>query len=374
MALLLMQTIIRTSQRVPWQISAALGWSGLMAAPLIAEVLDRESPANAARHDRSTCSSVDAAAVQQLRDTGFVVLDGVLSSAQLHAAREDCAALGMRFADTDQHHKSVRSDQVFWVSEDEGSIWDGRESCEGLLVALRVLRAMPSALLRHGSSGSGRWLGFGSSEGNELGVPRKGQVARYVAAGNTSTAEHAMAEHGDSVEAAAASATVVSATGGARYTAHRDGIPSLGSASALLLMSNPSVCMRECTAIIYLTAPSPWLHVASQPYRVVDASALDSIEPGALVLYIGACPKDLTGATATQIIEILPVGGRAVLFDSRAVLHEVFPMTRAGVERLAVTVWIGGAYNASGFFRHLCDWLSPGTGADVGLPRSQGVR
>ena len=134
------------------------------------------------------------------------------------------------------------------------------------------------------------------------------------------------------------------------------------------------MCMRECTAIIYLTAPSPWLHVASQPYRVVDASALDSIEPGALVLYIGACPKDLTGATATQIIEILPVGGRAVLFDSRAVLHEVFPMTRAGVERLAVTVWIGGAYNASGFFRHLCDWLSPGTGADVGLPRSQGVR
>jgi hypothetical protein len=360
-----MQTIIRTSQRVPWQISAALGWSGLMAAPLIAEVLDRESPANAARHDRSpTCSAVlDAAAVRQLRDTGFVVLDGVLSSAQLHAAREDCAALGMRFADTDQHHKSVRSDQVFWVSEDEGSIWDGRETCEGLLVALRVLRAMPSALLRHGSSGSGRWLGFGSSEGNDLGVPRKGQVARYVAARNTtcmSSAEDSVANNGDSVEAAAASATVVSATGGARYTAHRDGIPSLGSASALLLMSNPSVCMRECTAIIYLTAPSPWLdaHVASQPFRVVDASALDSIEPGALVLYIGASPKDVTGATATQVVEILPVGGRAVLFDSRVVLHEVFPMTRAGVERLAVTVWIGGAYNAAGFVRHLCDWIT----------------
>jgi uncharacterized membrane protein len=198
---------------------------------------------------------LDAAAVRQLRDTGFVVLDGVLSSAQLHAAREDCAALGMRFADTDQHHKSVRSDQVFWVSEDEGSIWEGRETCEGLLVALRVLRAMPSALLRHGSSGSGRWLGFGSSEGNDLGVPRKGQVARYVAAGNScmSSAEDSVANNGDSVEAAAASATVVSATGGARYTAHRDGIPSLGSASALLLMSNPSVCMRECTAIIYLS-------------------------------------------------------------------------------------------------------------------------
>jgi hypothetical protein len=175
-----------------------------------------------------------------------------------------------------------------------------------------------------------------------------------------SSAEDSVANNGDSVEAAAASATVVSATGGARYTAHRDGIPSLGSASALLLMSNPSVCMRECTAIIYLTAPSPWLdaHVASQPFRVVDASALDSIEPGALVLYIGASPKDVTGATATQVVEILPVGGRAVLFDSRVVLHEVFPMTRAGVERLAVTVWIGGAYNAAGFVRHLCDWIT----------------
>ena len=41
-----------------------------------------------------------------------------------------------------------------------------------------------------------------------------------------------------------------------------------------------------------------------------------------------------------EVVEILPVGGRCVLFDSRVILHEVKPNVRTDVERLAVTCWL----------------------------------
>jgi len=47
---------------------------------------------------------------------------------------------------------------------------------------------------------------------------------------------------------------------------------------------------------------------------------------------------------------------RLIIFDSRRVLHEVKPHTRRDVDRLAMTVWIGGAHNAAGFARHCRAW------------------
>ena len=71
------------------------------------------------------------------------------------------------------------------------------------------------------------------------------------------------------------------------------------------------------------------------------------------MLYLGADPADTSGATASEIVEILPVGGRAVLFDSRCVLHEVVPNSRPDVERLAVTCWLGGPSDLAGLTRWL---------------------
>ena len=69
-----MDAFLRVANRVPWPVSAAFGWSGLLSMPLLAEVCDRESPESAASH----CATVGAlrlgsAAVNELRTHGFVV-------------------------------------------------------------------------------------------------------------------------------------------------------------------------------------------------------------------------------------------------------------------------------------------------------------
>ena len=74
------------------------------------------------------------------------------------------------------------------------------------------------------------------------------------------------------------------------------------------------------------------------------------------MLYVGADAADTVGHTATHVVEVLPVGGRLVLFDSRTVLHEVRPHTNADVDRLAVTVWIGGPHTFGGMLRHCRAW------------------
>jgi len=202
------------------------------------------------------------------------------------------------------------------------------------------------------------------------------QLARYVAAHHVVPAS---AYDSDATDIdVAASRAVVHATGGARYTAHRDGLPSAASATVSMLLTSPSVCMREVTMIVYLTAddayPRPLPPAASPAaavlphattpqsaaapsYRVVPLSECPhALRPGALVLYVGADPSDDVGSTASHVLEILPVGGRAVLFDSRTILHEVRPMTVPDVERLAMTVWVGGAYDLSGLGHQLCSW------------------
>jgi len=300
----------------------------------------------------------------------------------LREARMDCMALvdEGRFADTDQHEVSIRSDQVVWISEDQGTIWETRKrSSHGLHAVLRMLRAMPLELQAHAGDTPSSWLGFCSMNGAEtstttkadglndmrvnsagdLGVPRKAQVGRYTAAGRA-VPPNPSNDGTFATNDEAASKAIVRATGGARYTAHRDGTASIGS-QLVLMLTNPSVTMRECTMIVYLTEEASYPKnnesagsTKSPSYRVVPTTECpSSLQPGALVLYIGTQPNDAVGSSATQVVEVLPAGGRAVLFDSRTVLHEVRPVTRTDVERLAVTVWVGGAYDLAGMGRHL---------------------
>ena len=99
--------------------------------------------------------------------------------------------------------------------------------------------------------------------------------------------------------------------------------------------------MREITAIIYLNASSE----APPPPRVVTEGDGQPPAPGSLLLYPGAHPNDTTGVTAAHIVEIAPVGGRLVLFDSRAMLHEVVPHTNTQADRIALTLWFGGPHS-----------------------------
>ena len=66
-------SMLRALSHIPWQVSAAAGWSALIAAPLLAEVWERESAEAAASHSSFASSIITTATVAQLRQEGFVV-------------------------------------------------------------------------------------------------------------------------------------------------------------------------------------------------------------------------------------------------------------------------------------------------------------
>lgn len=50
-------------------------------------------------------------------------------------------------------------------------------------------------------------------------------------------------------------------------------------------------------------------------------------------------------------MNIEPIGGRMVIFDSRTVLHEVMPSYQ---RRIALTCWVGGKHSTNLWLRVFC--------------------
>ena len=411
----------RLYNRMPWQASAALGWTGLATVSTAAEAFGRESPALASSHQPVLPVSVGAAGLETLRTKGYLIIDDALDAHTLDLARRECAVAADKFELTDQHDAAVRSDAVHWIGE-------SHRTEPGLLAVVRKLRGLAMAL----DSVPGGWPGFDERRRTvDLGVPMAAQLARYSAPGrHASAATEEKPGRNQAIVQATHDQAIVQATGGARYKAHRDGLgfgacwpmmaifvpgivmrvrthprllpphartrshphprcddetPSnkaiiwpltpdaMGSNRAQNLQRNPGKALashtpatytrhststlrtQEATCIVYLTASTDYGEGgrAPPPRRVASGG---ECRDGALVLYVGADAADTVGLSATHVVEVLPVGGRLVLFDSRKVLHEVRPHTNADVDRLAVTVWIGGPHTVGGLLRHCRAW------------------
>ena len=108
---------------------------------------------------------------------------------------------------------------------------------------------------------------------------------------------------------------------------HRDNTPR-----AMLARNQQDGVMgndREVTAILYLNPPD-W-----------DAQR----DGGCLRCYVGAAPDDEAGATAREMVDVSPEGGRLVMFRSRDLLHEVCSTHESGKHkavRWALSIWILG--------------------------------
>uniref|UniRef100_A0A7S4EUS2 Prolyl 4-hydroxylase alpha subunit Fe(2+) 2OG dioxygenase domain-containing protein n=2 Tax=Chrysotila carterae TaxID=13221 RepID=A0A7S4EUS2_CHRCT len=226
---------------------------------------------------------------------------------------------------------------------------------------------------------------FSSGAGEALlGVPRAGQLACY----SITHAQQCGGDGGSGDDGGDGSGAALAGTDskGARYKAHRDGIGRM----CMQALMFPGTYMREVTAVLYI-APEleDWQHrdermsvpqvvvyrrsvaaadsspsslapsvdesaipngcsnapVSSDPITSVCATSKERGRPGSLILYMGAEWSDDTGETATALVDIQPVGGTLVLFDSRTVLHEVLPHAECAADRVALTIWIGGAYS-----------------------------
>lgn len=316
--------------------------AGLLAAPTVIEKARNEGPETAASHELffHRSSIISPATIDELRKHRFVVIDNAISEDILQAAQADHVQLRNFLRPTGQHG-NTRSDSIAWIAEGDKTL----QQSFGLRCALRRLRGL--ALQLETASG-GSWTGFGDDHNIDgagtLGVPPGAQLACYPRA----------VEGADPVRAA---------TGGARYIPHRDGVER-ARVGLRYALAEPAHCMRECTCILYLTdeaagdgqRPPPPLPGA-RPTR--EISEVGAAAGGALVLHLGADARDTTGLGVHTLVEILPVGGRLVLFDSRTVLHEVRPHTRTDVDRVAMTLWLGGPYDTSSLLRFCSTWWWP---------------
>jgi hypothetical protein len=299
-----------------------------------------------------------AAQLASLSAEGFVVLPRFLTPAHVRAARAEAAAM---HADGDFGTPigggSVRTDAVHWLGTGA--------TRPALVAALAELRAIAEPLRRfRGFDAARRDDGLvpGTSP---LGVPRTAQLAWYAPEGGGAA--------------------------GGRYGPHRDAPPH---PRALVL---PGIYMREVTAVLYLSPnEDEWVEdgcdAGGREGRAHSASALSTSSPcteassaggggdggggdrrgdctgdcgggggsdggealrkargrpGSLMLYVGAAACDTSGVSARRLVEVRPAGGTLVLFDARRMLHEVVPHGGCAAERVALTVWMGGAHRGS---------------------------
>ena len=185
---------------------------------------------------------------------GLVVVDDVLTAAEVDAARADIESLDARGElkeVTSQAKARLRNDRVGWLSAASASVMPA------LGVAIRLLRAIPAEVERQ--------IGW------QLSVPQTLMAAVYPGSPSQPAA----------------------------YCKHFDG----GGPG------NP----RQLTAILYLNRP--W-----EPGS--DGGALRAYWP----LAAGFC-------------DIVPQGGRLLLFNSRTIEHEVMNAFRP---RYAITLWASG--------------------------------
>lgn len=240
--------------------------------------------------------------VRELEVKGYVVIDNVLNRSQIARIQTDLAALCALDDATDTQTLSnavdvMRSDTTKYLNqicrdEVEASGVGGSEDGQGLLHAQKLLRGIGGSLLLHNFAGFQGVLSDSVVYNDHLSVIDDVQLALYKGTGTA-------------------------------CQAHRDGVSESFRELGLLQWLKLKCCrVRVVTAILYLNPSLPeWV---------------DTRDGGNLRLFLGAERGDNVGGTASSVVDVSPVGGRLVIFDSQAVLHEVLKTNR---DRHAITVW-----------------------------------
>lgn len=258
-----------------------------------ADRIMRELPQEAARYLPSHRNVINKSHINHLRRKGYVVIDNAISSKELFDAREDIFKMyDKKIFDNAENDEEYRKDKVTWIHENiEGQLTTSRLA-NGLLHVLRICRNLPLEIVN---------LNYCTSE--ELGVPLINQLAIYDGKYKG-------------------------------YKAHRD-LPeqNVGFTHPLQPILLGSLLDRKLTIILYLN--ENW----------------NSEKGGELRIFLDTEMSDVTGST-TKYIDIAPLGGRIVIFDSASILHEVRPTLQDDCKRLALTLWAGGDSSSSEFYKN----------------------
>lgn len=283
--------------RLLYTAGGIVAWMGIVKLTHMSVACMKESPGTAAGHVTVPHRVIISPQhIQELKDHGMVVIDNVLSSEELETTREEVVRIldhSKRFVDNPNDDLAVRSDSILWISE---KISSGHKSTltSALMQTLRLLRSIPLELTS--------LYGF---DPEHLGVPLSNQLACYDG-------------------------------GGSNYVAHRDAPAVNGEYDWVL---QPGIHDRQLTMVLYLNH-STW-----------DSSTTDGDNcDGNLRCFMTTDADDCTGETAKSVVNIEPIGGRLVIFDSKRVLHTVLPTKQ---RRIALTSWVGGSHSSHGWLRNM---------------------
>jgi len=253
---------------------------------------------------------LSASDVLKLQEDGIVVIDNVLLDDELIIARNDVASLQLnnKFNRTEQDDADVRTDHVCWVNESFSN--KDQTVSDGLLYVLRLIRSIPAEILDQTTLSTTKRDSCIHKDENIMGVPFSNQLSIYQSSG-------------------------------ARYVPHLDAGNEVGLLKILQYYTRAGIQEREYTVIVYLNERN-WSDGRQDN---------DSMNDGCLRCYLNPLPNDETGISATKVLDVVPNGGRMVIFDSKLILHEVLATNR---ERIALTCWIGGSHSSFKFLRPYC--------------------
>lgn len=251
----------------------------------------RESPKDASMHLKSSIhesqKSITKKDVATFHKRGLVVIDNFISNQDVLNAKDEIDAIMLDnklFSQNDNDDLDVRSDIVLWISEAIGDYHERHVIKKGILYALQCMRSVPYEL---------ELLGFSP---HLLGVPFINQLACYDGLGT-------------------------------HYIPHFDShqVADGEFVNPLKALMHHTLQEREITIILYLNDEN-W-----------DSNAGGLENSGHLRCHL---EKDENGIS--EIVDIQPVGGRLIIFNSKTIMHEVCPSMQ---RRRAITCWIGGRHS-----------------------------
>ncbi len=257
----------------------------------------RESPFHAAHHGPALKRLVGEVEYKKFLDKGILVIDHAISEETLQLIRNEVTELMSTpntFDKNDNNDATIRSDIVLSVYENIG-LSHLVSKFAGIQLAHRAIRSIPAEMVECGLDAS------------LYGVPMSSQLACYDGKGTN-------------------------------YVAHKD-CPDELTFGRMNKLLQPGLQDRRLTIILYLNG-STW-----------NSSVGESKCDGNLRCYLNTKVGDDLGDTADEIIDIEPIGGRMVIFDSRRILHEVMPTS---TRRVALTSWVGGDHSQYEWLRNWC--------------------
>lgn len=267
---------------------------------LISQEAMRESPINASKYYEKEGLNkpfiVNRIDVDFLNQNGYVVIENVLDEIQLKCIRDDLAIMIKNniFLQTEQHDEFIRTDSICWINQILPR-FQKKVLGEHISSMIKLVRSIPQVLLMSGYE----------ADEKIFGVPISNQLSRYnIKDGH--------------------------------YVAHRD-TPDNEKRHFLQSYLQPGLQERKLTIILYLN-DSKW-----------DGGK--SGTDGCLRIFLNTDVQDVSGESASAVVDIVPTGGKLVIFDSTKILHEVLPCNQ---ERFAFTCWVGGNHGKYEYLRRYC--------------------